>query len=109
MGVQRLSGIDRVLDLRVETEGLLVWASLSLPCALEQLRHIKPCLVLVQPRKTCLEITVQKIVDWDVMISNQIKQQIVLTLCLWERTGSVVECLTQDLGAVGSSLTGVAV
>ena len=109
MAAQGLSGIDRVLDLRVETEGLLVWASPSLPCALEQLRHIKPCLVLVQPRETCPEITVQKIVDWDVMIWNQIKQPIVLTPCLWEHTGSVVECLTQDRGAVNSSLTGVAV
>ena len=26
---------------------------------------------------------------------------------LWERSGSVVECLTQDRRAVGSSLTGV--
>ena len=26
---------------------------------------------------------------------------------LWERSGSVVECLTQDRGAAGSSLTGV--
>ena len=34
-------------------------------------RHIDPCLVLVQPRKTCPDIT-EKIVDWDV--KNQIKQ-----------------------------------
>ena len=27
----------------------------------------------------------------------------------WERSGSVVECLTQDPGAAGSSLTGVTV
>ena len=26
---------------------------------------------------------------------------------MWERSGSVVECLTQDRGAAGSSLTGV--
>ena len=25
----------------------------------------------------------------------------------WERSGSVVECLTRDRGAAGSSLTGV--
>ena len=28
---------------------------------------------------------------------------------LWERIGSVVECLTQDRGVVGSILTGVTV
>ena len=28
---------------------------------------------------------------------------------LWERSGSVVECLTRDRGAAGSSLTGVTV
>ena len=27
--------------------------------------------------------------------------------CLWERSGSVVECLTRDRGAAGSSLTGI--
>ena len=27
----------------------------------------------------------------------------------WERSGSVVECLTRDRGAAGSSLTGVTV
>ena len=26
---------------------------------------------------------------------------------IWERSGSVVECLTRDRGAAGSSLTGV--
>ena len=26
---------------------------------------------------------------------------------LWERSGSIVDCLTQDRGAVGSSLTGI--
>ena len=29
------------------------------------------------------------------------------TLEAWERSGSVVECLTRDRGAAGSSLTGV--
>ena len=29
--------------------------------------------------------------------------------CTWERCGSVVECLTRDRGATGSSLTGVTV
>ena len=29
------------------------------------------------------------------------------THCLWEPSGSVVEGLTQDLGVVGSSLTGI--
>ena len=29
--------------------------------------------------------------------------------CEWERSGSVVECLTLDRGAAGSSLTGVCV
>ena len=33
-------------------------------------RHIYPCLVLVQPKKTCPSMT--KIVDWD--IKNQTKQ-----------------------------------
>ena len=28
-------------------------------------------------------------------------------LFIWERSGSVVECLTRDRGAAGSSLTGV--
>ena len=31
----------------------------------------------------------------------------VIILLLWERSGSVVECLTQDRGAAGSSLNGV--
>ena len=31
------------------------------------------------------------------------------TLSDWERSGSMVECLTQDRGAAGSSLTGVTV
>ena len=30
-----------------------------------------------------------------------------LILAGWERSGSVVECLTRDRGATGSSLTGV--
>ena len=30
-------------------------------------------------------------------------------LHIWERSGSVVECLTRDRGAAGSSLTGVTV
>ena len=34
-------------------------------------RHINLCLVLVQPRKTCPNIT-EKVVDWD--IKNQIKK-----------------------------------
>ena len=33
-------------------------------------RHTNPCLVLVQPKKTCPNMT--KIVDWD--LKNQIKQ-----------------------------------
>ena len=30
-----------------------------------------------------------------------------LIFSIWERSGSVVECLTRDRGAAGSSLTGV--
>ena len=30
-----------------------------------------------------------------------------LTILTWERSGSVIECLTQDRGAAGLSLTGV--
>ena len=30
-----------------------------------------------------------------------------LNMLLWEGSGSVVECLTRDRGAAGSSLTGV--
>ena len=32
-----------------------------------------------------------------------------LFVCLWGRSGSVVECLTRDRGAAGSSPTGVTV
>ena len=55
----------------------------------------------------------EKIVDWDV--KNQIKQEPggqyqhnILHFSVGsngERSGSVVECLTRDLGAAGSSLT----
>ena len=37
-------------------------------------RHIYPCLVLVQPRKTRPDIT-DKIVDWDVKIQIKIKKE----------------------------------
>ena len=30
-----------------------------------------------------------------------------ITISWWEHSGSVVECLTRDRGAAGSSLTGV--
>ena len=33
--------------------------------------------------------------------------QVKLTVIVWECSGSVVECLTQDQGAAGLSLTGV--
>ena len=31
----------------------------------------------------------------------------ILTILWWERSGSVVECLTRDRGAAGSSLSGI--
>ena len=46
-GAQWLSGI-------LETKGLQVRAS---PASLLTVRHINSCLVLVQPRKTCPDIT----------------------------------------------------
>ena len=41
------------------------------------------------------------ILNSSVMLGNYLQQT------TWERSGSVVECLTQDRRAVGSSLTGV--
>ena len=52
-------------------------------------------LVLVQPRETLLDMT--KIVDMDVNNKNKHNK--------WERSGSVVECLTRDREDAGSSLT----
>ena len=38
---------------------------------------------------------------------NTVSKLIQLTKLFWERSGSVVECLTRDRRAAGSSLTGV--
>ena len=35
--------------------------------------------------------------------------QVSLYMIIWEGSGSVEECLTQDLGSAGSSFTGVTV
>ena len=38
---------------------------------------------------------------------HHVWQLILYVQSVWERSGSVVECLTRDRGAAGSSLTGV--
>ena len=61
--VECLTGDQRAVGLSLTSvSALCPWA-----------RNINPCLVLVQPRKTRPDIT-EKIVDWDVHVKNQIKQ-----------------------------------
>ena len=86
-GAQWLS--DRVLDLR--SRGCrfeLTKVTALCPCV----RHINPCLVLVQPSSTYSDIT-EKTVDWDV--KNQIKVLVLVRLhaCTHRLTEAYAGCL----------------
>ena len=114
-----------VVECLIWDRGPQVWASLAwLRCVLEQ-----DILILVQPRKTRPYITERLLMGRKESIQTN-KQTIqtclhsylvglkayFLFICLCissssildgERSGSVVECLTRDRRAAGSSLTGV--
>ena len=105
LGAQWLSG--RVLDLRPRGRWLEPHRR---HCIVSLSKNINPSIVLVHPRKTRPCLTVRLLMGRKE--SNQTKTKHLyaisntFNICL-ERSGSVVECLTGDQGAAGSSLTDV--